>query len=136
MKIGMARTRGLYVIIYLIGCIERDMRILITNLNYEGNLVDEATGIERFIVDIGVFMIPLVSSHAWKLRIIDDYQMWCEVFYTMGKLVDQIDIQMKKHKKEVLEVYPQLKDSFRRCKELKDVLLEYNLFLEEVYETR
>nr|DAS92519.1 MAG TPA: hypothetical protein [Caudoviricetes sp.] len=132
----MARTRGLYVIIYLIGCIERDMRILITNLNYEGNLVDEATGIERFIVDIGVFMIPLVSSHAWKLRIIDDYQMWCEVFYTMGKLVDQIDIQMKKHKKEVLEVYPQLKDSFRRCKELKDVLLEYNLFLEEVYETR
>lgn len=136
MKIGMARTRGLYVIIDLIGCIERDMRILITNLNYEGNLVDEATGIERFIVDIGVFMIPLVSSHAWKLRIIDDYQMWCEVFYTMGKLVDQIDIQMKKHKKEVLEVYPQLKDSFRRCKELKDVLLEYNLFLEEVYETR
>lgn len=132
----MARTRGLYVIIDLIGCIERDMRILITNLNYEGNLVDEATGIERFIVDIGVFMIPLVSSHAWKLRIIDDYQMWCEVFYTMGKLVDQIDIQMKKHKKEVLEVYPQLKDSFRRCKELKDVLLEYNLFLEEVYETR
>lgn len=132
----MARTRGLYVIIYLIGCIERDMRILITNLNYEGNLVDEATGIERFIVDIGVFMIPLVSRHAWKLRIIDDYQMWCEVFYTMGKLVDQIDIQMKKHKKEVLEVYPQLKDSFRRCKELKDVLLEYNLFLEEVYETR
>lgn len=132
----MARTRGLYVIIDLIGCIERDMRILITHLNYEGNLVDEAKGIERFIVDIGVFMIPLVSSHAWKLRIIDDYQMWCDVFYTMGKLVSQIDIQMKKHKKEVLEVYPQLKDSFRRCQELKDVLLEYNLFLEEVYESR
>lgn len=136
MKIGMARTRGLYVIIDLVACIEHDMRALIANLNYEGNLVYEAKGIERFLVDIGVYMIPLVSSHYWKLRGIDDYHMWCDVFYTMGKLVNQIDIQMKKHKKEVLEVYPQLKDSFRRCQELKDVLLEYNLFLEEVYENR
>lgn len=130
------RTRRLYVIITLVSCIENDMRALITYLNYDGNLVDEAKGVERFLVDIGVYMIPLVKSHSWKLRCIDDYQMWCDVFYTMGKLVNQIDIQMKKNKQEVLKVYPQLRDSFRRCKELKDVLLEYNLFLEEVYETR
>lgn len=130
------RTRRLYVIITLVSCIENDMRALITYLNYDGNLVDEAKGVERFLVDIGVYMITLVKSHSWKLRCIDDYQMWCDVFYTMGKLVNQIDIQMKKNKQEVLKVYPQLRDSFRRCKELKDVLLEYNLFLEEVYETR
>ncbi|WP_126937171.1 hypothetical protein [Veillonella sp. CHU740] len=132
----MARTRGLYVIIALVACIENDMRALITYLNYDGKLVDEAKGVERFLVDIGVFMIPLVKSHSWKLRCIDDYQMWCDVFYTMGKLVNQINIQMKKNKKEVLKVYPQLKASFRRCQELKGVLLEYNLFLEEVYENR
>lgn len=132
----MEHTRGLYVIIDLVACIERDINALITYLNYDGHLVHEAKGIERFLVDIGVYMIPLVSSHYWKLRFIDDYQIWCDVFYTMGKLVNQIDIQMKKHKKEALEVYPQLKNSFRRCQELKDVLLEYNLFLEEVYESR
>lgn len=132
----MARTRGLYVIIALVACIENDMRALITYLNYDGKLVDEAKGVERFLVDIGVFMIPLVKSHSWKLRCIDDYQMWCDVFYTMGKLVNQINIQMKKNKKEVLKVYPQLKASFRHCQELKGVLLEYNLFLEEVYENR
>lgn len=132
----MARTRELYVIIALVSCIENDMRALITYLNYDGKLVDEAKGVERFLVDIGVYMIPLVKSHSWKLRCIDDYQMWCDVFYTMGKLVNQIAIQMKKNKQEVLKVYPQLRDSFRRCEELKDVLLEYNLFLEEVYERR
>lgn len=132
----MARTRGLYVIIDLVACIERDITALITYLNYDGNLVYDAKGIERFLVDIGVYMIPLVKSHCGSLRYIDDYQMWCDAFYTMGKLVNQIDIQMKRNKNDVLKVYPQLSDSFRYCQELKAVLLEYNLFLEEVYEKR
>ena len=132
----MARTRGMYVIIDLVACIERDITALITYLNYDGNLVYEAKGIERFLVDIGVYMIPLVKSHYGALRNIDDYQMWCDVFYTMGKLVNQIEIQMKKNKNDVLKVYPQLSDSFKRCQELKALLLEYNLLLEEVYECR
>lgn len=132
----MEHTRKLDVIIDLVAYIERDMRALIADLNYEENPVNEAKGIERFLLDIGYYMVPLAINHYWKLRYITDYQMWCEVFYTMGKLVNQIDIQMKKNKNDVLKIYPQLEGSFKCCQKLKDVLLEYNLFLKEVYENR
>lgn len=95
-----------------------------------------ASTTNKVLYDIGVYMLPLVTTHYMALKELDSYSLFCEVFYTMSKLVNQIHIQLFKHKKEILEAYPFLGEVFLSCTELKSMLLDFSIALEEVYENR
>ena len=95
-----------------------------------------ASTTNKVLYDIGVYMLPLVNTHYMALKELDSYSLFCEVFYTMSKLVNQIHIQLFKHKKEILETYPFLGEVFLSCNELKSMILDFSVALEEVYERR
>ena len=135
MKIGMEHTRHLYSIKYICTRMQQDIHCKVLWQRADEFLTCASTT-NKVLYDIGVYMLPLVTTHYMALKELDSYSLFCEVFYTMSKLVNQIHIQLFKHKKEILEAYPFLGEVFLSCNALKSMLLDFSLALGEVYEKR